>query len=302
MNRVSVGVQSFDDGLLREMDRYERYGSSQEIIEHIEAAAPHFATLNLDLIFNLPHQDLASLECDLDIVRGLKANQVSLQPLMTSKSTALKMARTMGKPAPGRLRSYYETILARLRPSFSPQSGWCFSRGAGTLDQYIVEAEDSVGLGSGAFSYVEGTMSTTTFSIHSYIDRIGRGFTGTTGICPLTAAEQMKQSFLMRMFGLKLDKAWTRERHGARFERELWPTLTAFKLIGAIEEHDASYQLTDRGMYYWVLMMSAFFESMDAFREQMRGRIDADLEDRRDPPTAPRAQARGGPGEGATRS
>lgn len=287
VNRLSVGVQSFDDRLLREMERYEKYGSSQEIIAHLEAAAPHFATFNVDMIYNLPHQDQASLERDLDIVLGLKANQVSLYPLMTSKSTTLKMTQTMGLPAPGRVRANYDTILAKLRPAFAPQSGWCFSRGAGALDEYIVEAEDYVGLGSGAFSYVDGTMYATTFSIHSYIERIDRGLTGITGLRPLSPSEQMKQTFLMRLFGLKLDKAWVRERYGARFERELWPTLTAFKVIGDVVEDDGGWRLTDRGMFHWVLMMSAFFESVNAFREQMRLRIKAELEDHADPPPLP---------------
>jgi coproporphyrinogen III oxidase-like Fe-S oxidoreductase len=282
VSRLSVGVQSFDDRLLREMGRFEKYGSSQEIIEHLEAAAPHFATLNVDMIYNLPHQDQASLERDLDVVLGLKANQVSLYPLMTTKSTALKMGQAMGTPDRQRVRAAYETILGKLRPAFAPQSGWCFSRNASAIDEYIVEAEDYVGLGSGAFSYVDGTMYATTFSIHSYIDRIGRGLTGITGKRPLSAGEQMKQTFLMRLFGLKLDKAWVRERYGARFERELWPTVTAFEALGAIVEDETSFRLTDDGMYYWVLMMSAFFESVNAFREQMRLRIKAELEDHAD--------------------
>lgn len=177
------------------------------------------------------------------------------------------------------MRGKYQTILARLRPSFTPQSGWCFSRGAGAIDEYIVEAEDYVGLGSGAFSYVDGTLYATTFSINAYIDRIGRGLTGISGSRPLSVREQMKQTFLMRLFGLKLDKAWVRARYGARFERELWPTLTAFELVGALEEDATAWRLTDDGLATWVLMMSSFFESVNAFREQMRSRIKAELDE-----------------------
>lgn len=272
VNRLSVGVQSFDDRLLREMGRFEKYGSSREIVERLEAAAPYFATLNVDLIFNLPHQDPAVLERDLEIVQGLKANQVSLYPLMTSRSTARKMSLTVGLPEQGRLRANYELILQRLRPAFQPQSGWCFSRSGGALDEYIVDAEDYVGLGSGAFSYVDGTMYASTFSIEAYIERLGRGALGITGCRPLSFAEQMKQTFLMRLFGLRLDKGWTRRRYGPAFERELWPIVTAFKALGAVREDATSYRLTDRGLYYWVLMMSAFFESVNELREQMRVR------------------------------
>jgi len=35
VNRLSVGVQSFDDGLLRKMDRYDKYGSGEQIAEKL---------------------------------------------------------------------------------------------------------------------------------------------------------------------------------------------------------------------------------------------------------------------------
>jgi len=38
INRLSVGIQSFDDGLLKAMDRYEKYGSGAEIIERLRQA------------------------------------------------------------------------------------------------------------------------------------------------------------------------------------------------------------------------------------------------------------------------
>ena len=56
VQRLSVGVQSFDDGLLKQMDRYDKYGSAEEIFERIKVAAPYFTSLNVDMIFNFPLQ------------------------------------------------------------------------------------------------------------------------------------------------------------------------------------------------------------------------------------------------------
>ena len=42
VQRLSVGVQSFDDGLLKQMDRYDKYGCGQEILERIQDASPYF--------------------------------------------------------------------------------------------------------------------------------------------------------------------------------------------------------------------------------------------------------------------
>ena len=66
IQRLSVGVQSFDDGLLRQMDRYQKYGSGEEIFERIGEAAPYFESLNVDMIFNFPTQteDILISDCE----------------------------------------------------------------------------------------------------------------------------------------------------------------------------------------------------------------------------------------------
>lgn len=56
VQRLSVGVQSFDDNLLKQMDRYEKYGSGEEILERIAEAVPYFDMLNVDMIFNFPRR------------------------------------------------------------------------------------------------------------------------------------------------------------------------------------------------------------------------------------------------------
>jgi coproporphyrinogen III oxidase-like Fe-S oxidoreductase len=278
VDRLSVGVQSFDDQLLRKMERYEKYGSSAEIQERLQAAAGLFRTLNADMIYNLPGQSLASLERDLAILLQLKVNQVSFYPLMTTKSAEFKMSQTMGLPQARRLRPYFDTILARLRPHFAPQSAWCFARGGGALDEYIVEADNYVGVGSGAFSYLDGVMYATTFSLAAYAERVGRGLTGITGQRRLSAVEQVMHALLVRLFGLRLEKSWFVERFGRRKLQTLAPMLASLKVAGALREDKTTYQLTDRGMYYWVLMMASFFESVNAFREQMRALVAAELD------------------------
>lgn len=279
VSRLSVGVQTFDDGLLREMVRLEKYGGRGEILERLARAAGRFETLNIDLIWNLPHQTAAMLEADLDTLLECPANQASLYPLMNAPSVERKMARTLGLPGRERLHELYERILARLEGAFVPTSAWCFTRGGKSVDEYIVDAAEYVGLGSGAFSYLDGTLYATTFSLQVYAERIGRGLTGVTGERRLGERERMRYDLLVRLFSLRLERQWVRARYGAGFERVLAPELAALRLIGAIVEDERGWSLTRRGMYLWVRMMTAFFESVDEFREQMRHHIRAELGD-----------------------
>jgi len=279
VNRLSVGVQSFDDGLLREMERYEKYGSRAEILASLERARGRFDTLNVDMIFNLPHQTPEILERDLDTVLGSAASQVSFYPLMTSDEVRRKMTTRMGRLDRRRVREYYEHILSCLRPEFTAQSAWCFSRerGAG-IDEYIADAGDYVGVGSGSFSYVGGAMYATTFSLNAYADRIARGEPAVTQRRALALHEQMRYEMLLRLFGLRMDHDWLERRFAGGFRRRMFAEMAALKAAGAVVEDERGYALTERGMYLWVLMMSAFFESVNVFREKMRRHIRAELE------------------------
>ena len=279
VTRLSVGVQSFDDSLLRDMQRYEKYGSGVEARDHLRRAAGLFPTLNVDLIFNLPHQTLASLERDLQIVRGGGANQVSFYPLMTSPGVARRMAASTGLPDPRRLRLFYQTILARLTPEFKPSSAWCFTRRGEGSDEYIVEADFYVGVGSGAFSYLDGTLYATTFCLDTYERRIARGLTGITVQNRLAAGDQMRYSLLVKIFGSRLDRDWALRRYGPRFFRRLWGELRTLEWLGAARRDQNGWQLTERGMYWLMLMMCAFFESVAEYREAMRAHIPAELQE-----------------------
>jgi coproporphyrinogen III oxidase-like Fe-S oxidoreductase len=279
VQRLSVGVQSFDDGLLREMDRYEKYGSSAEIRERLAYAASRFRTLNVDMIYNLPHQTDAMLEADLDAVLQGPANQVSFYPLMSSKTVEKKMGKAMGLPDRRRMGRYYRRVLARLRPAFTPSSAWCFNRGGFGIDEYVVSSSDYVGVGSGAFGNVAGRAYATTFSLRSYVERVERGLTGVTGERVLGERERLRYDLMMRLFGLRLDREWLRAKYGRHVELKLWPELTALRALGAIVEDERGWRLTDRGMLIWVIMMSSFYESVNEFRAQMRAQIPAELEE-----------------------
>ncbi len=273
VTRLSIGVQSFDDNLLRDMQRYEKYGSAAEIIAHLQSVRGVFPTLNVDLIFNQPRQSIDSLERDLQLVRDLGVTQVSCYPLMTAPSVQRRMNTAMGAPDPRRLRPFFETILRRLQPEFTPASAWCFTRRGSTGDEYIVAAENYVGVGSGAFSYLDGVLHATTFSLAHYEQQVARGLTGIAASHRLSASDQLRYALLVRMFGLGLDREWALQRHGPRFFRTLWGELRTLELLGAAKRDDRGWRLTERGMYWLMLMMSEFFGSVNAYRDAMRAHV-----------------------------
>ena len=282
VGRLSVGVQSFDDELLKEMGRYAPYGSGALTAERIAAAHGRFATLNIDMIFNFARQTRESLERDLAILCDLKVDQASFYPLMSAASARRRMQRSLGQSDPARRYEFYERILGALSADYRASSAWCFSRrrppgSEPPIDEYIVDQDDYVGVGSGSFSYVGGRMYSTTFSLNRYRELIAAGRPTVTGCKVLTLKSRMRYDFLVRLFGLSLPYAYIEAKYGRSFWWRMAPELAAMRAIGATRHEADAIRLTRRGMYCWVLMMAEFFSAVNEFRDEMRLHIREEL-------------------------
>jgi len=273
VNRLSVGVQSFDDQLLQAMGRYGPYGSGELTARRLRDARGMFGTLNADMIFNLPNQQRASLERDLEILQEADVDQVSWYPLMMADSARKRMARTMGLVDYRDEEALYTLVRQRLGRTHPPSTVWTFSRGSRMIDEYIIETDEYVGVGSGAFSYLQGALYSTSFSINRYDHLVARRGVALTRRRGYSRRWQLRYDLLMQLFGLRLDRETAVRRFGPGYLRALWKELAALELLGAIRKTPEGYALTDRGMYLWLVMMRRFFTTVNNFRDQMRAHI-----------------------------
>jgi coproporphyrinogen III oxidase-like Fe-S oxidoreductase len=271
VDRLSVGIQSFDDELLRDMGRYSAYGSGELNKERIASALGRIGTLNADMIFNLPKQSEQSLQRDLDIlINELQIDQVSHYPLMTSTRTGTAMAKSMGAYSLHNETIFYDRIRHEMAQEYELASVWCFSRKAGLVDEYIIADTSYIGAGSGAFSYLDGVMYANTFAIDRYSRMIGKTGAAVTAHRRLNDYQQARYDVVMTLFGLSLARADYRRKYDGRFFQLLWKEFLALKISGAIVDEGDSIHLTRRGQYFWVIMMREFFTGVNNFRDQMR--------------------------------
>jgi coproporphyrinogen III oxidase-like Fe-S oxidoreductase len=271
VNRLSVGVQSFDDGLLKKMDRYDKYGSGAEIAGRLRQTLGRFGTLNADMIFNFPTQTSAMLDRDLDTLRDIGIDQVTWYPLMVSDSTRQKVMETLGCMDEGQEERFYHQIVGRLVPTYRFSSAWCFSLRKAMIDEYIVDYDEYAGLGSGSIGYLNGTCYANTFDINSYIAQLDRGQLPLAASRIFSVRDRIRYDFLMKLFGTRLNRVELRKKYDGRFLRLLWPDLLAFSLIGALSWRAPDIVLTKRGRYAWVVLMREFFTAVNNFRDYCRG-------------------------------
>lgn len=278
VQRLSVGVQSFDDDLLKQMGRHQKFGSGQEILARIRAAAPHFLSLNVDMIFNFPQQTEKILRRDIEMVISSGAQQTTFYPLMTSPSVARSLDRTVGRVDYGREARYYEVILEYLQKEFKPMSAWTFLRqGTGMIDEYIVDSDEYVGLGSGAFSYLDGSLYVNTFSLREYAQAIDTGRMSVSSSQSYGKREKMRYRFMMELFSLRFDRRHFRDIFHMQPEIGLFIEMMFMFLVGSFASISKNViTLTPRGKYLSVVMMREFFSGVNNVRDEARKALSED--------------------------
>lgn len=98
VNRLSIGVQSFDDDVLRVLGRAHDADGARRAIA---AARERFANVSVDLMCGIPGQSAESFAASVEEAIGLGASHVSVYPLTIEEFTPFeRLVRHGQMPAP----------------------------------------------------------------------------------------------------------------------------------------------------------------------------------------------------------
>ena len=286
VQRLSVGVQSFDDDLLKQMDRYEKYGSGEQILERIAEAEPYFDSLNVDMIFNFPSQTEDVLMADLEKIALSGCRQTTFSPLYVSSATTRKMASTLGAMDYDRERRYYQILDGVLAggddPLFDRTTLWTFTRGgkdekpadAPQIDEYQVNYDEYPAIGSGSITHLNGCLYVNNFSIKDYNAAIESGRMSIMGKSTMSKTDLMRYRFLLDLYKLRLDKRAFARDFGCSIERGLPMEMAFMRLNRAFDtDNDEELTLTPVGRYLTVVMYRQFLSGMNNLRDQARAAL-----------------------------
>jgi len=95
VNRLSIGVQSFDNAKLKALGRVH---DRAQAIAAIEEAQQHFETFNLDLMYALPGQSPADLDADISQALAFEPPHLSLYHLTLEPNTVFATQPPQGLP------------------------------------------------------------------------------------------------------------------------------------------------------------------------------------------------------------
>jgi coproporphyrinogen III oxidase-like Fe-S oxidoreductase len=265
INRLSVGVQSFDESVLKTMGRNN--GPADEVKKRLLAAEGQFDTLNVDFVFNFPGQTVVQFQSDVAAIKELGIDQATFYPLMASPHKKDAMERRFNRVDNSHEKEFYDIVLQQFyHGGYTASTAWCFSRGERMIDEYIVEDDDYIGIGAGSVSIVQSSFFVNTFSLDRYHELTGSQQLPVISWRGLSEKESLRYYLLTKLFGLKLDTEAFRRRFGDTGVKKLNLEFTFLKTCGLVKG-DGTLNVTERGMYPVSVMMRDFFASLNTLRE-----------------------------------
>lgn len=252
VNRASLGVQSFDDELLKRLGRIHTVAMARESVATLRKAG--FDNLNLDFIFAIPGQTAAQWEQTLRQAIALGPQHLSTYELTYEEDTPLfrrLQARGIARLDEATATSMYERMLKLTAEAGFRQYEISNIARPGRECRHNLNAwrgGDYVGVGPSACGFVDGWRYRNVASINDYIARIERGGSPTEHaekLSPHARAGELA-AFALRM-NEGISAAAFERQTGFRLE-QLWPDalpeLAAQKLL---EWDDERLRLTPRG-------------------------------------------------------
>ena len=181
VNRLSLGVQSANPEELRLLERQHDYPAVVQAVAWARRAG--FENLNLDLIFGLPGQSLATWQHTLELALGLHPEHFALYALTVEHGTPLAHWTAHGlvdESDPDLAAEMYEWAQARLDAVGYGQyeiSNW--ARRDGPANHWVCRhnlqywrGPPYLGLGAGAHGYAAGYRTANVLAPAAYIQRL----------------------------------------------------------------------------------------------------------------------------------
>ena len=216
VNRVSLGLQAFDDAALAFLGRTH---SGAEGLAALEVAQRHFGRVNFDLIYALPGQSESVWAADLDRAIGLGTGHVSLYQLTIEPGTKFAALHAAGKLHPldlDRSASLFELTAERTEAAGLPAYEISNHARAGEESRHNLtywRYREYAGIGPGAHGRRGGMRTVRHKKPENFLSAMARNRHGMVEEEKLTAAEAADEALVM---GLRLAEGINLEALEAR--------------------------------------------------------------------------------------
>lgn len=201
VNRISYGVQSFNDDLLERMGRVHR---SADVFKSVKLARETgFQNISIDLMYSLPGQDLDDFRKTLTAAFSLDIVHFSGYSLIIEPKTVFYNLMKKGKlPLPGEdaEAEMYETLIEEMPKHGYQQyeiSNFALPGYESKHNLTYWNNEQYYGFGAGAHSYLDGVRRSNFGPLKKYMDPLKEERLPLMSEIPLTKVEMMEEEMFL---------------------------------------------------------------------------------------------------------
>lgn len=262
-NRISFGVQTFDDKALTMLHRSHNGEKAKQAIYDAKEAG--FTDINIDLIYGLPRQTLEDIQRNLNIVKDLPINHISTYGLQVEIGTYLYhlvQKNLISIPSESMDESMYDTMMAGLKElgferyeisNFAKDNS--YSRHNLKYWHYV----DYLGFGAGAHSFYDGIRRSNNRNVMPYIQSVDR-YTMPTIDTEMITVERAQEDFCFLALRTKwgLDEQRFEDRFGVSVHNLFGNILEDLVTKGLLEYQNSSYHLSSEGAKHGNYVFSQF--------------------------------------------
>ena len=262
-NRISFGVQTFDDKALTMLHRSHNGEKAKQAVYDAKEAG--FDDINIDLIYGLPRQSLDDIKRNLTIVEELPINHISTYGLQVEVGTYLYhlvQKNLISIPSESIDEAMYDEMMEGLKAlgferyeisNFSKDNS--YSRHNLKYWHYV----DYLGFGAGAHSFYNGVRRSNNRNVMPYIQSVDRYVMPTidTEIISLKRAQE-DFCFLALRTKWGLNELNFEKRFDTSLCSLFGSTLDDLITKGLLEYEDGSYHLTPEGAKHGNYVFSQF--------------------------------------------
>lgn len=238
VNRLSIGVQSFDDG---ELEKLGRVHTALDAEETILTAKKYFENISIDLMCAIPNQTRESFKKNLEKAFSLGTQHISCYSLILEEGTPLFDENEKGNlvlPDEDTEREIYDITVTEMEKHGYKQyeiSNFAKSGFESAHNKKYWQCDDYIGIGLSAHSYLNGVRFSNTDDFSSYIN--GEFLSDEQEV--LSKEDKMSEfAFLGLRMTVGVSKTEFSSRFGEKFEKVFEKSLLKFKKLGMIEEKD----------------------------------------------------------------
>lgn len=253
VNRVSLGVQTFDNKMLKKIGRSHQEQDIYDNIRHLKQAG--FDNISIDLIYALPGQTMDQVKENVAKAIDLDIPHMSLYSLILENHTVFMNRMRRGKlplPKEELEAEMFEYIIEELeKAGFEHYEISNFSKPGFESRHNLVYWDNAeyYGLGAGASGYVDGIRYKNHGPIRHYLEAVEAGKARITEE-HLTLEEKMEEELFL---GLRkktgVSKVRFEEKFGVSFDQRYGQVVANLTEQGLLVPDDKQVRMTKRGLF-----------------------------------------------------